>query len=74
MVVLEDNDLLHLADGAYGIYSCCNVPSGAVEVVRALSVLDMEVEAIMKVRVLGWTRIYEVHQASVSRLGRPAAP
>jgi glucosamine--fructose-6-phosphate aminotransferase (isomerizing) len=48
--VLEDNDVLHLASGGYGIY---NTEQHDVEeaVPRVLLTLQMEVEQIMKVRL-----------------------
>lgn len=50
MIVLEDNDLLHLARGTYAIYNVSKDESGAAygSVSRALSTLDMEVNSIMK--------------------------
>jgi glutamine---fructose-6-phosphate transaminase (isomerizing) len=46
--VLEDNDVLHIVGGGYGIY---NTRMADVEtaVHRALQVLQVEVEQIMKV-------------------------
>ncbi|CAL8461865.1 g1396 [Coccomyxa elongata] len=50
MIVLEDNDLLHLARGTYAIYNVSKDEPGAAygSVSRALSTLDMEVNSIMK--------------------------
>ena len=54
VVVLEDNDVLHLCRGAYGIYSAPaeqqeNLSAEDVSLVRRqLSTLDMEVASIMK--------------------------
>lgn len=54
VVVLEDDDVLHLCRGAYGIYSASagrkeNLSAEAVSLVRRqLSTLDMEVASIMK--------------------------
>ena len=54
VVVLEDNDVLHLCRGAYGIYSASaeqqeNLSAEGVSLVRRqLSTLDMEVASIMK--------------------------
>ena len=47
VIVLEDNDILHLARGAYNIYNLQrDDPSAKVaSVSRALSRLDMEVSA-----------------------------
>lgn len=52
MIVLEDNDVLHLTGGGYGVY---NTEQQDVEeaVPRVLLTLAMEVEQIMKVWVLG---------------------
>ncbi len=49
MIVLEDNDILHLCGGGYGIY---NTEQTNVEeaVPRVLLTLQMEVEQIMKAR------------------------
>ena len=54
-VVLEDDDVLHLCRGAYGIYSASagrcmgDIAADAVSLVRRqLSTLDMEVASIMK--------------------------
>lgn len=49
MVVLEDNDVLHIVGGGYGIY---NTRQADVEtaVPRRLQVLQLEVDQIMKVR------------------------
>jgi hypothetical protein len=48
-VVLEDNDVLHIVGGGYGIY---NTRQADVEtaVPRRLQVLQLEVDQIMKVR------------------------
>lgn len=48
VIVLEDNDVLHLSGGGYGIY---NTEGANVEeaVPRVLLTLQMEVEQIMKV-------------------------
>ena len=48
VIVLEDNDVLHLTGGGYGIY---NTGGSDVEeaVPRVLLTLQMEVEQIMKV-------------------------
>lgn len=54
VVVLEDNDVLHLCKGAYGIYSAPagqqeNLSAEGVSLVRRqLSTLDLEVASIMK--------------------------
>jgi glucosamine--fructose-6-phosphate aminotransferase (isomerizing) len=47
--VLEDNDVLHIVGGGYGIY---NTRQADVEtaVPRRLQVLQLEVDQIMKVR------------------------
>lgn len=52
VIVLEDNDVLHLTGGGYGVY---NTEQQDVEeaVPRVLLTLAMEVEQIMKVWVLG---------------------
>ncbi len=52
VIVLEDNDVLHLVGGGYGIY---NTAMTDVEeaVPRVLQTLQYEVESIMKVR--GWS-------------------
>ena len=49
VIVLEDNDILHLARGAYNIYNLQrDDPSAKVaSVSRALSRLDMEVGTIL---------------------------
>jgi glucosamine 6-phosphate synthetase-like amidotransferase/phosphosugar isomerase protein len=48
VIVLEDNDVLHMVGGGYGIY---NTRQADVEtaVPRQLQVLQMEVDQIMKV-------------------------
>lgn len=48
VIVLEDNDVLHIVGGAYGIY---NTRQADVEtaVPRRLQVLQLEVDQIMKV-------------------------
>ena len=48
MIVLEDNDVVHLSGGGYGIF---NTEGTDVEeaVPRVLLTLQMEVEQIMKV-------------------------
>ena len=49
--MLEDNDVLHLTGGGYGIY---NTEGSDVEeaVPRVLLTLQMEVEQIMKVQIM----------------------
>lgn len=49
VIVLEDNDVVHLSGGGYGVY---NTEQSDVEeaVPRVLLTLQMEVEQIMKVR------------------------
>ena len=49
VIVLEDNDVLHLSGGGYGIF---NTEQSDVEeaVTRVLLTLEVEVEQIMKVR------------------------
>lgn len=57
MIVLEDNDVLHVVGGGYGIY---NTAQADVEtaVPRRLQLLEMEVDSIMKVRVgVGWVGV-----------------
>ena len=55
VIVLEDNDILHLARGAYNIYNLQrDDPSAKVaSVSRALSRLDMEVGTILNTRCHG---------------------
>jgi hypothetical protein len=52
VIVLEDNDVLHIVGGGYGIY---NTAQADVEtaVPRRLQLLEVEVDQIMKV----WQRI-----------------
>jgi glucosamine--fructose-6-phosphate aminotransferase (isomerizing) len=53
--VLEDDDVLHVAGGGYGIYSAAQ--RGSDETVpRALQTLQVEVDQIMKVRAGGTGR------------------
>ncbi len=53
VVVLEDNDLLHITVGNYAVYSCGrshNEPHVLRPAIsRVIQTIDMEVEAIMKV-------------------------
>jgi hypothetical protein len=46
--VLEDNDVLHMVGGGYGIYNTAQADVEAA-VPRRLQLLDMEVDSIMKV-------------------------
>ena len=48
MIVLEDNDILHLAQGSYNIYNLQRDDPSAkmASVSRALSRLDMEVRSL----------------------------
>lgn len=48
VVVLEDNDVLHIVGGGYGIYNTAQADVEAA-VPRKLLLLDMEVDSIMKV-------------------------
>jgi glucosamine--fructose-6-phosphate aminotransferase (isomerizing) len=48
VVVLEDNDVLHIVGGGYGIYNTAQADVEAA-VPRKLQLLDMEVDSIMKV-------------------------
>ena len=49
VVVLEDNDVVHLREGAYGIFnSLVTEQELHVAVPRALETLNMEVSQIMK--------------------------
>jgi len=52
VIVLENNDVLHLTGGGYGIF---NTEGSDVEEAapRVLQTLQMEVEQIMKVRAWG---------------------
>jgi hypothetical protein len=55
VIVLEDDDVLHVAGGGYGIYSAAQ--RGSDETVpRALQTLQVEVDQIMKVRAGGTGR------------------
>ena len=47
MVVLEDNDVVHLCKGAYGIFNVGH-PDRSLAVPRVLQTLEMEVNHIMK--------------------------
>jgi glucosamine--fructose-6-phosphate aminotransferase (isomerizing) len=49
VVVLEDDDVLHVAGGGYGIYNA-GQRGGDETVPRALQTLQVEVDQIMKVR------------------------
>lgn len=49
VIVLEDNDVLHIVGGSYGIYNTSQADVEAA-VPRRLQVLQLEVEQIMKVR------------------------
>ena len=46
--MLEDNDVLHIVGGGYGIYNTAQADVEAA-VPRRLQLLDMEVDSIMKV-------------------------
>jgi hypothetical protein len=62
--VLEDNDLVHLKDGAYALFNTAERQADGgggdgearkpVAVSRALQTLEMEVSQIMKVGVGEW--------------------
>lgn len=47
VVVLEDNDVVHLCKGAYGIFNIEH-PDRSLAVPRVLQTLEMEVNHIMK--------------------------
>lgn len=47
VVVLEDNDVVHLCKGAYGIFNIGH-PDRSLAVPRVLQTLEMEVNHIMK--------------------------
>ena len=47
VVVLEDNDVVHLCKGAYGIFNVGH-PDRSLAVPRVLQTLEMEVNHIMK--------------------------
>jgi hypothetical protein len=47
VVVLEDNDVLHIVGGGYGIYKTAQADVEAA-VPRRLQLLDMEVDSMMK--------------------------
>jgi hypothetical protein len=60
VIVLEDNDVLHIVGGGYGIY---NTAQADVEtaVPRRLQLLEMEVDSIMKVRHVDLSSLCMTH-------------